>query len=584
MKKALLTMILAIATLTAMAQVTTYHEGFYFDKMSPNGKWLATQNLGTVFMYIQDSDTYLEYTASEDAVTEYYATGIGNCISNDGIIVGGTNDAICAYWQNEKWTPLPLKPENTALNLANGITPDGNRIVGFVGNSGLNMYSVQMIKPVYWDRNSEGSYDMYVELPQPETDFCGRIPQYVTAISISDDGKTIVGQIVDWSGFYIYPIIYTQATDGTWSYRTIDEGVLYAEGTEFMEWPGEEPEAPNGEEFMNEEELAAWNAAWNAFWIEYDKFQNGEIDEYPAEPNAGDYIKERIDEYKNAMREFENILNDYYRKANAFEMDLMDKMYNKCFVFNNVYVSGNGRYYTTTLESLDTSNPLNPKSVFVPQRIDLENGDTMTPIAGVTDMIASSALNDGRWIAQNPKMAYGRNSYIVSPDGNVKIPFVDYINGLSAEVGQWVKNITTFDVLVVTSYDSEGYPMDYEVVEDSIVSGSVHCNSEGTIFTSFMYDEWGENVSFREFSYTINLNNLDNVEGIRNDTEPIYIADNTLFMPCNTQHLAVYDINGRNVLQVENPGERWQLNLTPGIYIVKVTGSEDTQVSKVVVR
>ena len=157
MKKTLLLSVAMLVAGSAISQeATRHHDGFYFDKMSANGKYLATQALGSVFIYDGANDEYYEYYASEDAVSEYYATGLGNCISNDGVLVGGFNDATCAYWQDGEWYPLSVKPENQALNLANGITPDGSRIVGSVGNMGMDMYSSQMIKPVYWDRNEEG--------------------------------------------------------------------------------------------------------------------------------------------------------------------------------------------------------------------------------------------------------------------------------------------------------------------------------------------------------------------------------------------------------------------------------------------
>ncbi|MBQ6938977.1 MAG: hypothetical protein IJN35_03930, partial [Muribaculaceae bacterium] len=301
MKKTLLLFVSMLMATAVMAQVTRHHDGFYFDKMSPNGKWVASQNIGSVFIYIQDGDEYVEYAASPDAVTEYYATGIGNCISNNGILVGSTNDATCAYWQDGQWTPLLVKEENAALNMAHGITPDGSRIVGQVGGSGLNMYSEIMVKPVYWDRNAEGGYDSYQPLPCPTTDFCGRKPQYITAIAVSDDGKTVIGQIVDWSGFFIYPIIYTQDNEGVWSYRTIDEGVLYPEGTQFAPWPGE---MPDPKEYMTEEELAEYLEAMNEYMIELEKYNNGEISTCPNEPVAEDYIFEYYNEYSSAMHEY----------------------------------------------------------------------------------------------------------------------------------------------------------------------------------------------------------------------------------------------------------------------------------------
>ena len=576
MKKTLLLSVAMLVAGSAISQeATRHHDGFYFDKMSANGKYLATQALGSVFIYDGANDEYYEYYASEDAVSEYYATGLGNCISNDGILVGGVNDATCAYWREGEWQPLSVKPENQALNMANGITPDGSRIVGSVGNMGMDMNSSQMIKPVYWDRNEEGQYDIYNELPYPRKDFCGRTPQYISAVAISDDGKTIVGQIVDWSGFYTYPIIYTQDATGEWSYRTIDEGVIYAEGTEFAPWPGE---MPNPEEYMTEEELAEYREAMRKYEEEVIKYNNGQTNEYPEEPNADDYICEYYNEYSEAMREYANM---YY----AFEEKLMESTYNINFIFNNVYLSGNGRYYSTTVESLDVSNPLSPKSLYTPVCFDLHNGDSMVKMANTTNMIASSAMNDGRFIAQTPYMAYARNSFIVSQDGLSKVAFVDYISGIDSAVGEWVKNYTCFDVLSVSEYDEYGYPIDYTVVEDSIVSGSVHCNAEGTIFCSFMYDEWSDYVSYREFSYTIDLTQLNAIEGVENDGEMnVYVADNQLYVNGDVTAVTLYDMRGVVVARIENPTNGMPLNVENGIYLVRSEGNNGNGIYKVAIQ
>ena len=126
MKKTLLTLALLAGAATAFAEEGLYiHPEFYFDKMSPDGKVLATQTQGTVYVYDGETDEYFEYVASEDAVTEYYAIGIGNCISNNGIIVGSVNDATSAYWKDGEWHTLPVKSHNKSLNVAHAITPDG---------------------------------------------------------------------------------------------------------------------------------------------------------------------------------------------------------------------------------------------------------------------------------------------------------------------------------------------------------------------------------------------------------------------------------------------------------------------------
>lgn len=574
MKKLLLLLVSVLMATAVMAQVTRHHDGFYFDKMSPNGKWMATQEMGYVFIYAQDGDEYFEHVASEDAVTEYYAIGLGNCISNDGIIVGGINDAICAYWKDNEWHALPVKEENSALNLANAITPDGSRIVGRVGYSGLNFESEQMTTPVYWDRNAEGGYDTYKILPYPTTDFCGRKPQYITAIAISDDGQTIVGQVVDWSGFFIYPIIYTQNEAGEWSYRTISEGILYPEGAEFPAWPGEEP---SGEEYMTEEELTAYLETVNNYMIEMNKYMNGETDICPDEPYPGDYIVERKEEYKAAVYQ-------YQQRLMYFDEIFMNTMYNTSFIFNNVYLSGNGRYYNTTIEKLDATDPMRPFTTSTPICIDLENGDSMVSVAGATDMIASSVMNDGRTIAQTPKMAHARNSFIVSADGKTMTPFVDYICGLDNATGQWLKELSSFQVLVPTEFDEDGYPINYQYV-DSIVSGSVYCNSDGTVFGSFMYDEWSDYVTYRQFSYSINLNELEAVEGIESDREwDVYVAEKTLYINGEVSNITLYDLRGAIIAQYEHASGAIALDVANGIYLVRCENNNGTRTYKVAVK
>lgn len=589
MKKVLLSLTLVIMTLSSVAQGLYYHPDFYFDKMSPNGKWLSTHTMGTLYIYSRVDSTYREYLASDDAVTEYYATGIGNCWSNDGILVGSVNDRDCAYWQNDEWHELPIKPENKTTNLANGITPDGSRIVGSVGLSSMNMYSEQMLKPVYWDRAADGSYEEYKELPFPAKDFCGRTPQYITAIAVSDDGKTIIGNVVDWSGFYIYPIIYTQGNDGEWSYRTIDEGVLYPEGTDFGTWPGEEPIKPDGTAYMNEQELAVYNEDYNEYMNAYNRFLNGEIDweDVPAEPDPADYIVERLDEYEDAMAKYTLELQRYYNNSENFENNLISAMNGYSFTFNNLYLSGNGKYMSTTIRYADVSNPLNPRLKYAAVKIDLSNDDAITGIKDTRDMLASTIMNDGRMIVQTPAYAYARNSFIVSSDVETLTPFVDYITSVNSYVGKWVKEKSTFDVLYADSYDDFGNP-NIVIAEDSIVAGSVFCNSEGTIFTSFMYDEWSESVGInfvRQFSYQIDFTEDTGVENIKQDAiaRAVYVANNTLYINNGVSELTIYDMQGSMVLNNTHPTEQMTLNLSPGVYVVRALYNNTPIINKIVI-
>lgn len=541
MKKTLLSLALVAGAAIAFAEEGLYfHPEFYFDKMSPDGKVLATQAQGTVYFYIGENDQYLEYVASEDAVSEYYAIGVGNCISNTGVIVGSVNDGTCAYWEDGEWYSLPIEEDNKSLNMAQGITPDGSRIVGVVGRSGMSFDTELMIKPVLWERGADGEYGEYIELPYPSEDFCGRTPQYITAIAISDDGKTVVGQIVDWSGFYCYPIIYNQDSEGNWSYKTIAAGILYPTDAYFGEWPGDEPVAPDATQFMTEQE------------------------------------------YLDAMAEYETLLAEYYRKANAFEVNLVSVMYNNSFTYNNVYISGNGKYASFTMEWVDMTDIDNLKVMSTPTYFDLAAGK-MTQIEGANKMIASSIMNDGRMVIQSPAMAYGRDSYIAAADGKSYTTFYDYMAGYDASIAEWMREFSVFDVITIDGVDEYGDP-NYVVIEDSIVSGSVHSNSEGTVFTAFMYDEWSDYTEYRQYSYQINLNELMSVEGVKNDATQAYVSGNMLYLQGDVEQVAIYDLRGAVVYRIDNPHNAVLLDIEAGIYVVAVTGTNGTKTMKVVVK
>lgn len=582
MKKLLLIINFIAISIFVMAQGVYYYPHFYYDKMSDNGLWLSEQVDGSVSIYYRADTTYWGYAPSDDYVTEYYAEGMGNCWSNTGILVGSTSDMNCAYWQNGEWHTLDINVKNIGMNSANGITLEGSRIVGSVGIAEMNLGSSQMIKPVYWDRQSDGTYGVCQDLPCPETDFCGRTPQYISAIFVSEDGKTILGQIVDWSGMYCYPIIYTQDNNGKWSYRTIDEDILYPAGTQFAEWPGDEPEAPDPTGFMTEEELAAYLLIYIPYMEEYNRFLNGEIswEELPQEPDPTEFIITNAAAYNDAMSEYKNILNTYYQKSAVFEQVLQEAMYGTSFTFNNVMGSVNGKYYFTTLTSVDISDPLNPKQTSTPVRFettDLTNA--MTRVDGATDMIASSVMDNGTMIAQTPAFGYARNSFIVSPDGKNSTNFVSYVTDRNTWAGEKLKEFSIFDVIYSQGYDDYNNPI-LAIAEDSIVSGSVSCNRDGSIFSAYMFDEWSESslANFvRQYAYQIDFNELAAVKNIIDNKNSMqaYVANNTLYLSDDVEYVTLFDMQGHTIYHTPNNGPTIQLpKIAQGIYVVRLISND----------
>ena len=587
MKKSLLVFMASLFACTMMANTvgTYYLPHTYFDKMSPNGKWLATQNIGSVVIYDRETDNFYEFYPSEDAVTEYYATGNGNCWSNTGILVGGSNDTRCGYWENGEWKDLPLQAINKSLNLANAITPDGNRIAGVVGTSGMNLNSSLMLKPVYWDRNEEGGYDAYVELPHPEVDFCGRVPQYVTALNISEDGKTILGQVRDWSGWYVYPIIYTQGSDNKWSYRTICEGVLYPEGTKFGEWPGDEPTEPDPTLYMTDENKAIYLELLAEYNYQMQRYENGEIgwEDVPEMPDPKDYMTDLLTAYVKALNEYQIALEEYYEKAYEFDYNVHSTLNGKTFIMNSSSLSGNGKYIASTIQYADEED--SSFTVKYPVRINIENGKSEIVLVKAEDMQSSTAMNDGRILAMNPAMAYARNSYMVWPDTQEVVPFIEYVKSVDNGMYEWVKAFSTFDVPVYAGADENGYP-EYDVVEDSLVAGSVHCNSDGTIFTSFMFDEWttpSGHDFVQQYSYQLDFTQLAGVEKVEERENLVYVKENVLYVQGEVESATIYDLRGNVMMQIENPTTQ-HLDIAAGIYLVRVVDAQATTTTKVIVR
>lgn len=186
-------------------------------RMSPDGVWLAGQDVYGSLMYRYNTQTQ----EVDELVTMY--TGIGNCVSNTGVIVGqdiGGIDQHAAVVFDGK-PSIPLNLLNIGMSSLDGITPDGKRAVGYMTNQDGGV----MFIPMYVTMNSAGYVSKPIALPYPERDVKGSEPQGVTAVWISDDGMTVAGIVTSGTGFYDYPIIFRQDENGDWSY-TIPKDII----------------------------------------------------------------------------------------------------------------------------------------------------------------------------------------------------------------------------------------------------------------------------------------------------------------------------------------------------------------------
>ena len=247
----------------AAPAVGCMYEGLPFNNASANGKWLVSNVQSAVYIFDVDGNKVYEFM-DENYVDAYFA-GYGRSVTNDGMVVGMmqklvdpetyTSETNAAYFKNGEWVVLPqMSGVKAGMNAAHACTPDGRVICGALAPDGVNLGSSgqALLFPVVWTRGADNQY-VCEKLPCPEKDFTGRFPQYITAMDISDDGNAIVGQIRDYSGFYIVPILYNRNSEGQWSYQVVAGDVVY-DAEKFKNLPAwkESPDYPEQGDYITD--------------------------------------------------------------------------------------------------------------------------------------------------------------------------------------------------------------------------------------------------------------------------------------------------------------------------------------------
>lgn len=591
MKKQLLTLACAsFIACTCFGQTMKKYEGLLFDKRSPNGQWTTQAMQGSVAIFNRVDSMFYVYGEEEGST---YSVGQGNAINNNGIIVGGISDSQPAYWQDGEWNLLPLAEADTIVyNSADGITPDGRRIVGSLACSrwGLENNN-QTLAPVVWTKGEDGKYGLYQRLPQPATDFSGRAPQYITAHSISDDGKTIFGQIVDYTGMYLCLIVYKEDAEGKWSYQTLGQELLYKEGTEFPAWPKYEPKQPQIQNYMSEEELAEYDEAMALYNDSTDLYYQGLIDKFPSYPLYDNYLKNEAkkEEYTQACNKYEKENKAYQDSTSVFNNVFYEACTEKSFAFNEVITSENGRYYVSSLSYPDPDgDPLawSPEVITVPICFDLQGEKpAMTQLDG-NDIITCSVLNDGTVFMASPSMEYTRNAYVVPAGSKKAISFFDWMKAKSLPAYNWMTENLSFDYTGV-EYD-EDYNEILVSVPDSLIAGTISVNGEGTVFSAFLWDAWSNPDYGQYISYFIDLDPALGIAAPKTEATKVKVYPNPttdiLYIDGNICKINIFDLSGRVVY--ESSSVSYSIPMASiagrGTYLVKLTTTDGNIVVKTV--
>ena len=526
MRKSLLTAALAAMAMTsANAQVYDNIQDYEFDCISDNGQFISASNINAGVTIIN------RYTGQQYDFSDPTMATIYSCwgISNNGIAVG--NNGYCAcYWKDGKEIELPQPAEGDAAHNAMGnafsVSANGKYIIGGVSTGTGFSADNLMMEPVIWTLQADGTYT-YEVLPYDKTDFSGRAPQYISAQCITEDGKFVVVQVRDYSGDVVYPIFYTKQDDGTWTRKTFGAGLFWDEEkiAALPEMPVDpSKEIPNPVTYFTKQDSIDYNKAVDEYSAALDQCQLCILDwsELPEYPQYWMFISEKRDQWVADS-------TAYMAKANKYTNDIIDylekfqaALYNKSIAMNQWSMSTNGKYVATAMEDKNLRYTY-------PAYFDLTGEEPQLKlIESITDGLASSVSNNGTLIANAPALEYTRNASVINitEKDAQPVPFYDYIAARDAKAGEFLQTNYSFNVPVSNGsgdggdwgdggFDEGGLfsakknirPMDYVIVPDSIVTGTVSINSDATIFLSFMREEFSnaDGISV-DRSYIIDLN------------------------------------------------------------------------------
>lgn len=609
-------------------------ENFFTVGISPNGQWLVGQG-GSYSLLIKNlatGDTYEYYEDDSHA----YATGSGSVVSNNGTVIGTTDNLSASYWENGEWIDLKTPDVDGATNTVNSITPDGNIICGNVGNAAVSLETSEiMCLPAVWYRGEDGTFGDPVLLPHPSFDFTGRVPQYITAVSISDDGNVIVGQMQDYTGFVIQPIVYVRNENKEWTYALIHPELTNPNGVEFPEYPGEfdllcdktdfmtqeEIDAynkavedyynaqeslifPQPEQFMSDDEYDAYMEALNEYyetWENYPEYvdymteaeleaYNKAVDEYYEKigslvyPDIDDYMTdEEKAEYAAAYAIYEQAYDEWNEKYMAFE-----DAFSSCladgytYLFNNFRISPDGRMAVTTREAtVPNDDPMAwiPfKQVYMPVMFNLEQ-DTYECFANAEDIVISYISEDYTILASylDADYIYPRRAYAMSAENDFEaVPLEDFVAVTSPENATWMKDNMEHRVPVDIDYDTWEF-----IYVDFMCSGIPYGTPDLSLIATAIENSWDFDTDVSYFSYIIPTG-ISGVESVAADgTNAVEVlADGTVVLTGEFTEVSVYNVAGVNVFKAEAPASSVATGLGSGLYIVKAVAANGNVIVK----
>jgi hypothetical protein len=471
-------------------------ENFYVRGISPDGATAVSMDMYTRGILGWDlvGNKQNILISPEEYSVESVSVGNGNTLGNGNNLVGtidyGSNNE--AFLFNGTSVNVYCTLDDQPTSAAEGITPDGKRICGYVGLDGM----LSNIRPVYWDVNGD-KFTMN-DLPYPTKDFTGQKPQGVNAVAISADGKAIVGDIVGDSGMHIQPLVFLQGEDGKWSYKTFGLEFLNPDNVQLPECPTE----PDAGQYMSAEDKAEYEAnmaEWRKNPLGMDR------------PDPMDYItdadkkaayQEALNKYNEERAKFDEALMNLFQNSNGFEQ-------------NHLCISPNGKYIGCTLTVFDeaTWSETPAACIYNVETGELRRFDNKGYVDQVFDDGSALASDAFSFMSPGPQ-----NSYMIPAEGE-PVLLQDYVKGKSEDAYKFIQeNLThTFTVMDPETYEPS-------TIENYVSMGQTYMSADKTRIVGSLMAIWDMTPEEQESGlwcqgYTLELPNSDAIENINADLD-----------------------------------------------------------------
>ncbi len=578
MKKALLlgAAVLVAAQYTNAELTPTKMEDAQFTCISPDGKMAGSDLMGHITLVNpQTGEVLYSYPETQDDMTQYtLSNGNGQGISNTGVVLCTRYDGDVCWWKAGEFHSLvPLVTDDAVSNGVNGITPDGLTICGYCGLKPMSTDDIltPMSVPVIYKLKSDGTYTEAIQLPYPERDFTGRVPQYVIATNISADGRVIAGQVLDYSGAMPQPIVWKLKDNDTWEYETLGIDLLNPDHVVFPQFPDIEPKHPQAENFMSPDGLAEYNEAYQS-WAA--SGYTGEMPEYT------DYMTpEELAAYNAAMAKYNEEMAVYQPLADAFNevwYSFLESGKSTFFVFNSTSLSPDGKLLLQMEQKeIPGDDPWSSETKFGTSVFNLENGKYKS-YGTDRNIMPSQILADGTVLGSVQDGMIGtRRATIYKPadwnsDAAPEFSWLDeYVETINPGIYDWMKANMCGDVIGMDPETGEEI-----TIEDVWYTGFPLATPDMNTIVSTQENTFDWNTEAMAFGFCLPLHETSGIRDVAGEGNMTVRAQRGGLLELQgVRDVKVYDAQGRLVYRAAGVNGSVETGLK-GVCIVRATGTD----------